>query len=645
MGMAASQARYIALTARKTNVEYEGQQINQSRLLLANQTADLFNQMLGMSVPTAPSSTSFSKLQYSFNDGINDSVLDKYYQLGVAEEDYNYVVTTYHYADIYTGSRKLLNDPQIQATTIDKYSYDPTINQKEIGVKAILTPTQTGNNSYIITDTYNIVHTFKPVDNTNSSDREKINAISGQELSADEFSYDAVNDKYTHTTIFSTVKESNVALAKFTKTGTKYEYSGVTYSPIDLSTLDNNSQEYKNLLSLYGDVFEADVVKVKDGETPENTYYSGASGGNINYTKNVDGTNGTTKTTIYTVTNISTDYTKVDTSDPDQEAALIEVFGSDYDKQDSYYVYNSGTSTDPVYNYVSATEIQAEKSSVEHKDRTVNISNAEGKYYTDGNGNYVLESEIMKATVGTQLKVQTASYNPTFTNYTAVGNSRLTQVSVESYNKDKTIKTEIEQIIKDMKGIDGNITSAENFAKCFNAEGEYIGGIYSFKMGDTTYYTTESDLEFSISSAYDDKAIADNGIDGQQAKLAYYNAVYLRTKVEETRKALLETDGAGRFSTVKFENDSVVYTLNVETVTDEAAYNDAMNKYYYDQDVYDKTIADINSKTEIIQMQDRQLELRLEQLNTEQSALQNEMEAVKKVVDKHVEQGFKTFGG
>ena len=70
-----------------------------------------------------------------------------------------------------------------------------------------------------------------------------------------------------------------------------------------------------------------------------------------------------------------------------------------------------------------------------------------------------------------------------------------------------------------------------------------------------------------------------------------------------------------------------------------------MNKYYYEQDVYDKNIADINAKTEIIQAQDRTLELRLEQLNTEQSALQNEMEAVKKVVDKNIESGFKTFGG
>lgn len=108
---------------------------------------------------------------------------------------------------------------------------------------------------------------------------------------------------------------------------------------------------------------------------------------------------------------------------------------------------------------------------------------------------------------------------------------------------------------------------------------------------------------------------------------------------------MLETDSSGRFSTAKFEDDSTVYTLSVETVSDTTAYNDAMNEYYYNQKVYDKAIADINAKTELIQQQDKELELKLEQLNTEQSALQNEMESVKKVVDKHVELGFKTFGG
>jgi hypothetical protein len=43
MGMGASQARYLLLTARKSDLEFTGQQINQSRLQLANITNQLFN--------------------------------------------------------------------------------------------------------------------------------------------------------------------------------------------------------------------------------------------------------------------------------------------------------------------------------------------------------------------------------------------------------------------------------------------------------------------------------------------------------------------------------------------------------------------------------------------------------------------------
>ncbi|MGE0201082.1 MAG: hypothetical protein AB7P76_08950 [Candidatus Melainabacteria bacterium] len=43
MGLAASQSRYLTLTARKSDLELTGQEINQSRLQLANVTNDLFN--------------------------------------------------------------------------------------------------------------------------------------------------------------------------------------------------------------------------------------------------------------------------------------------------------------------------------------------------------------------------------------------------------------------------------------------------------------------------------------------------------------------------------------------------------------------------------------------------------------------------
>ena len=56
-----------------------------------------------------------------------------------------------------------------------------------------------------------------------------------------------------------------------------------------------------------------------------------------------------------------------------------------------------------------------------------------------------------------------------------------------------------------------------------------------------------------------------------------------------------------------------------------------------------RTINDINAQTEIIQQQDRTLELRLKQLDTEQNALNTELEAVKKVIETNVEATFKTF--
>ena len=69
MGMAASQARFLGLTARKNNVEFEGQQINQQRTTLSNQSANYYNDLLGMSVPIPPSVDDYTKTVYTFQDG------------------------------------------------------------------------------------------------------------------------------------------------------------------------------------------------------------------------------------------------------------------------------------------------------------------------------------------------------------------------------------------------------------------------------------------------------------------------------------------------------------------------------------------------------------------------------------------------
>lgn len=109
MGMAASQARYIELTCRKTNVEYEGQQINQQRTALANQSAGLFSQLLALNVPTPPSTEDFTQLEYKFSDGINTCTITDISTLA-GDPDYNTTITYYYNATVNTGLVKTRAD-------------------------------------------------------------------------------------------------------------------------------------------------------------------------------------------------------------------------------------------------------------------------------------------------------------------------------------------------------------------------------------------------------------------------------------------------------------------------------------------------------------------------------------------------------
>ncbi len=115
----------------------------------------------------------------------------------------------------------------------------------------------------------------------------------------------------------------------------------------------------------------------------------------------------------------------------------------------------------------------------------------------------------------------------------------------------------------------------------------------------------------------------------------------------------IEKDSTGRFIAVSIPSewndagdvtDYITYTLTTSTVTDQDAYDDAMNQYEYDKYLYDQSIQEINAQIEIIQAQDKNLELRLKQLDTEQDAISTEMDAVEKVIEKNTESSFKTFG-
>ena len=536
MGMAASQARYLALVARKSNCEYEGQQINQARTALSNQSANLFNQMLGLSVPVPPSTQDFTKTQYSFKDGVNSSTISDWQQLSAGDPDYNYVVTHYYYTDQYTGSQKMMNDPQVQFTT---------------------TPATAAQIA---------------------AQRSKV-AVAETELKAAKEAEKAAKAEY----------ESALASLNAKKTeATNLENYSTSIEGITNVTYNKDDLEYKL--------------------TPEGAFYD--------YSK-LSGTNKTVADTL--ISDLVEIGALPESYNANKEGLFFSADGSSfaYGNDLTSMVANVGNGTLNTYSSSNVGSYEGQISSLETL-----VSMTQATY----------DASVTRSTnAQAAFDAATEDYN-NLQHPEYVGNSELTALA--SLTSDQ--EAEIRQIVVDMQkeGITSEIT------KYYNPEtGEYSGGLYSFKSNGITYFTTYSDLENSFTSG-----TGINHIDNQ-VKLAYYNATYVSTKVEKTEKALVETDGNGRFSSIRFEDDSVKYALTMETITDDVAYQDAMNQYYYENAKYDKMVQDINAKTSIIQHEDQQLELRLKQLDTEQKALSTEMEAVKKVVDSNVDSTFKTFNG
>jgi hypothetical protein len=146
-------------------------------------------------------------------------------------------------------------------------------------------------------------------------------------------------------------------------------------------------------------------------------------------------------------------------------------------------------------------------------------------------------------------------------------------------------------------------------------------------------------------------ATYDGGDTGNTLSHINCRTIGAEKKTDEVKNvpARIEQDSTGRLINITLNPEdktgkAVTYALTTNTIADQARYDDAMNQYEYEKYQYDQTINEINAKIAIIQAEDKNLELRLKQLDTEQNAIQTEMDAVSKVIQKNVESTFKTFG-
>ena len=143
---------------------------------------------------------------------------------------------------------------------------------------------------------------------------------------------------------------------------------------------------------------------------------------------------------------------------------------------------------------------------------------------------------------------------------------------------------------------------------------------------------------------------------GGQGQVSVYNYIsngqFVNSR-QETDCKLTFDPSSGRIISIDVpnrdnDNNILGYTrvnLSAKTVTDTLAYDQAMAEYEYAQYEYDVEQQKINAKTELIQRQDRELELKLTRLDTQRKQITTELEAIKEVIKKNIDNSYKTFHG
>lgn len=179
-------------------------------------------------------------------------------------------------------------------------------------------------------------------------------------------------------------------------------------------------------------------------------------------------------------------------------------------------------------------------------------------------------------------------------------------------------------------------------AKSEGAEKDMYIPSYTYERAGKTYFIAEAVLNKMFEDGENEFVVPENN---EEYTESYYNGTPTSEPITYSGVTML-SDETGRFTAMRYYNangEQVEKTLVIEEINDEEGYAKAMEDYKYKKMMYDRTIDDINTRAEVVQQQDKTLELHLKQLDTEQEAIQTEMDSVKKVIEKNIEGSFKTF--
>lgn len=268
-------------------------------------------------------------------------------------------------------------------------------------------------------------------------------------------------------------------------------------------------------------------------------------------------------------------------------------------------------------------------------------------YYVDANGNvidgtapngsglsqYYAGSYIVNYTSDATTSMGKSSgsslFSSTLTNGTTIyrtsGGTILSRVITDPTDSDYD-STDISNINKICKDCDVEDAAGNNYGDPAYATPQF----YKITSSNgTTKYVLESELQTYANTTQN---IPTYYVDDDATQTNNYSMYGCNVEWSASNRMTCITDSEG-----------VPYTLSVTSTSDETAYQDAYNEYVYQKNLYEQSMDKINSEICIIQSDDKKLELKLQDLDTQQQALSTEMESVKKVIDKNVESSFKIF--
>jgi len=622
MGMSASQARFLSLTARKTNVEYEGQQINQQRTTLSNESSNYYSQLTSMSVPVPPSTADYTKVTYTFNDGSAKNTITSLVATRNTAKSGLYML---NYVQEIPSHNMIVSGTSIVTKTDDKYNIGTVELQQAGSDDSVEKFTKAGI-------PYEIV--------VSMSAEERANKLKVEQQYVAMASEKYANEDW---------------LVRYQRNSSTGSYEAVLYSLKELQNVDYNQKTGASLSGVRQYVF---------GETTESREIKNAQ---AKLTQDATGRYQTI--TIYSDDEISVSTTQGDTRTQSQINSAEAWRAREPKLSDYVDTYSSPLLYDKYYSATAPCRDRADvywhsgcyKHVLAHMldlsldtDGRIN-RDAYPKAYSSSisNGNDVVINAVDITGSDIYARYNLSSDMTDVSNairdgYQPEGKTKKYKVTTSAYADTSTV---VGRYLSDYYIRQGNPTNTQKL----------LSNYYVDSNGDIVNKTLEQkcvDLYKAVDLYNNDPAL--NGLEINDYSILYSILTSVNDDIQtftlndedDYQKALKDwQDSEPKFSepvigdinSYSINGTGTTYTLTATTETDDAAYNDAMNQYYYDKAQYDQRVQEVNAKIEIIQVQDKNLELKLKQLDTEQNAIQTEMDAVKKVISKNVESSFKTF--